>query len=219
MRRSLIFIAILIVLLPAGATVFAGEHLYITLKIPTTIPVSTPNGQSVIIQSVTDNRFFGGLSSPVDLPSWGVDKKGQTDELKHRAVGRAVLRGERTKGNVLTGMGDITSVTQEIVSSAFKGLGYTVIEKKEDMKEDTIAVDIAINTFWGYFQEAFIGGNMNVTIETTITIHKKDTIQKRTTRVTAKQSARYPNKPENWEKVFNMALSDYLNAVRSDLKQ
>ncbi len=197
----------------------AGKNIFIELVVTGPHPTVKPDEQSFFIGSVTDKRFFGGLSSPIDVPSWGVEEKERGDELKSRAVGRAVQRGERKEGNVLIGRGDIRAVMKDVVSGALSQLGYLVVENKSDIKPDTIIVDLEINKFWGHFHEAFMGGSINVNIETAIILKKKDKIEKKTIKVSGKRSARYPQKPANWEQVFNEALDDFMNSAVVELRQ
>jgi hypothetical protein len=218
-RKKIIIIFTLFVAFLSVNEAYAGKNVFIELEVTGTHPKVKPDAQSFLIGSVTDKRFFGGLSSPVDVPSWGVDEKERGDELKGRAVGRAVQRGERREGNVLIGRGDIRAVMKDVVSGALSQLGYFVVENKSDIKPDTIIVDLEINKFWGFFHESFMGGSINVNIETAIILKKKASIEKKTIKVSGKRSARYPQKPANWEIVFNEALDDFMNSAMVELRQ
>ncbi len=219
MRKMIIILFIMSVALSAVDMAYAGKDLFIELEVNGSHSESKPGTQSFFIRAVSDKRFFGGLSSPIDVPSWGVEEKERSDKLKSRAVGRAVQRGERKEGNVLIGRGDIRTVMKDVVSSALYQLGYFVVENKSDIKPDTIIVDLEINKFWGYFHEAFVGGSINVNIGTAIILKKKDKIEKKTLQVWGKRSARYPQKPANWEIVFNEALDDLMNSAMGELRQ
>jgi hypothetical protein len=210
----------LIVLILAANQARSEENILINLEVPKVTPANRPDTQSFFIQSVSDNRAFGDTASSVEVPSWGVeDPSKQTEVTKHRAVARGYVSRGRSEGNVLIVRGDVDSVMKDIVSGALAQLGYWVIENKEDIKPDTIIVDVAINKFWGYFRAAFMGGSIAADIETAITLTKKDKREKKVIQVSAKKSARYPHKAANWELVFNMALKDYMGTAMSVLKQ
>lgn len=218
MRKNIILLISLFVAILVTKECLAGENIFIEIETAEIKQTVKPDAQRFFIESVVDKRFFGGRSSPIDVPSWGMDKKEQSDELKSRAVGRAVKRGEKKQGNVLIGKGDVRSVMKEIVSGAMTQLGYAEIENNNSISSDTIIIDLEINKFWGYFHEAFVGGSINVSIETAILLKKKDKLEKKTIAVTGKRSARYPQKPANWEIVFNEALSDFMNSALVELR-
>jgi hypothetical protein len=217
-RKNIIILIFLFVTFLVADESFAGKNIFIELEVADIQQTVKPDAQRFFIGSVVDKRFFGGLSSPTNVPSWGVAKPEQTDELKSKAVGRAVQRGERKEGNILIGKGDVRSIMKDVVSGAMKQLGYSEVTNRNVTGPDTIIVDIEINKFWGYFHEAFIGGSINVSIEAAMLLNKKDKIEKKTIQVSGKRSARYPQKPANWEKVFNEALSDFENSTLVELR-
>ncbi len=218
-KQRMVFIIVLCFLCIVGNRAFGDGNLSIHLKIPAIASEKALDSKTFFLRSISDKRFFGGLSSPVDVPSWGIDEKERTETMKARAVGRAVLRDNRKEGNVLIGKGDVKSIIGEAIRISLRTLGYRIIEKEEEITPETIIIDVSIVRFWGYIREAFIGGAIHTDIKTEILLKKREKTEKRVTLVSGKRSMRYPNKPENWELVFNTALSDYTNAIMHELKK
>lgn len=220
MKKVLILTCAFILCLIAVDHAPAGQNIFVDLAVPQLASTDAHTAQSYFIQSVTDTRVFDGPDSGPETPSWGVENpKDRTDELKRKAIGRAVARGGKKEGNVLIGVGDITTTMRDVISGVLVSLGQTVIEDKDEIKPETILVDVEIMTLWGFFREAFVGGSMIADIEAAIILNKQDKIVKKTIKVSSKKSARYPQKPENWEIVFNMALKDYSGIARKELRQ
>lgn len=220
MKRMTIFVSLLLIFLFGESHAAEKQNTLINLEVQKITSAARPDAPSFFIRSVTDIRTFGASTSNVQIPSWGgTDLREQTDADRRKAVARAFVTRKKLGGNVLILRGDVESVTKDVIVGALAKLGYSVIEKNEDVKPDTIILDVAVGKFWGYFQEAFVGGDISVTIETTITENKSGAIVKKTLEVSSKKSARYPNKPENWELVFSTALSDLMNASMGELRQ
>lgn len=211
---------VLIVTLLGAPWAHAKSLFFINLAIPE-IPVAPRvDVPAFSIRSVVDVRHFESPGSNVQTPSWGVDDPAlQTDSDKHKAVGRAFVTREKTEGNVLILRGDVETIIRDVMANALAGLGYPLIEWRESAGSDVIVVDVEIRKFWGYFEAAFIGGSITANIEALVTMTKPDGIDKRAIQVSASKSLRYPNKPANWEIVFNMALKDFAQAVMSQMKQ
>jgi len=208
-------------------TVFVSHHaladntdFFINLSVPKEVKPAPSSQRTFFIRTVTDTRSFAEPSSKPDIPSWGTgDPKERTEERKNKSVARASRRGGMLEGNVLIILGDVKTIMKDETARVLNGLGYSLIEKEEDIQPDTVPVDVEIKKFWGYFQEVFIGGTMSATIEAAITINLKDVRKTQTIQVESKMSARYPNKTANWEEVFTTALGYFNDAAMNELRQ
>ncbi|UCG77419.1 MAG: hypothetical protein JSV21_07480 [Nitrospirota bacterium] len=218
-RQAILLIAFIFIY---SIHAFAGEeaNVLIELKTPAIETKKTASLKSIFIESVSDSRAFSEPDVPAIVPSWGlVEGQERTDDIKYRAVARAVWRGGSKGGNVLIGNGDVMSFTKEIISSAFRSIGYDVIEDKTDIKADTIMVSLDVMNFWAYFEQVIAGGSITTNIETSITMKSDNTTKKITIKVSGNRWAYNPRKPSNWEAVYNMSLSDMLDTAVNEIKK
>lgn len=220
MKQILFAVALILLAFVSYQASAEGTDFFINLGAPGAKKTAPSTGKSFFIRSVTDSRSFEDPTARPDIPSWGiVDEKERSEERKNKSVARASKRGGRMEGNVLIVVGDVKTIMRDATANILSGLGYSIIEKEEDVGTETIPVDIEVKKFWGHFREIFIGGTMTATIEAAITLNMKGVKKTRTIQVEARMSARYPNKTTNWEEVFRTALGYFSDTARNELLQ
>jgi len=220
MKRFL-YIMILVLFVQGSFPVFAEDFdIFINLSAPETEKQASSLKKTFFIREVTDARTFAEPSAKPDIPSWGTaNEKDRTEERRSKSVARASRRGEKPSGNVLIVLGDVRTIMKDATAYSLKALGYSVLENGGEEQADAVPVDVEIKNFWGHFREAFMGGSMSATIEAAISFTLGDVRKTRTIHVEAKMSARYPNKPANWEEVFTTALGYFNDAAMNELRQ
>jgi hypothetical protein len=107
----------------------------------------------VIIRSITDKRVFEDRPKTPDIPSYGIGLAKATREMQHLVVGRARDGYGKARRNVFLKKGQtVESLTENLIANAFKGAGYTILNKKQTADRDTLIIDVAIDKFWGWIR-------------------------------------------------------------------
>lgn len=205
-------IAILSLLLTGCAT----NRGTISLHVPEPNMSASPNGKTLFINSVTDNRDFQQSPQTPDIPSLGF---GGADNAAAALKKRAIARKRNTFGKAL---GDILldenqtveSVVKSSLTKSFQELGYEVLDHKEKVKNDTIIVDTSIDKFWSWMNPGFWALTLSSEIETKITLtNYKDT----TKEIYVKSQGNYQvASGSNWIAIMNKALEQYNQKVKEN---
>lgn len=173
------------------------------LTVPAAQETQKARNVSVYISSVTDARVFEDRPNSPDIPSLGAGGASKaTDDIKARAIARKRNGFGKALGDILLPEGQtVSSVTRDMVASAFRSAGYTVA----DSPAGAVSLDVTINKYWSWV-------NMGAWA-LTITAHAETNI-KAATGKTYNIFAMGSHRPQmastaNWQKGFRLMMEDY----------
>ncbi len=210
--KTFLTITILSLLLGGCAT----NRGIVSLQIPESSMATQSNGKTIFIKSVTDNRSFQQKPSSPDIPSLGFGgAENASNELKKRAIARKRNAYGKALGDILLEENQtVESIIRKSLTKSFHELGYEVIAKKENLKEDTIIVDTSIEKFWSWMNPGFWAITLSSEIETKITFtnHKEETKE-----IYVKSQGNYQvASGGNWIEIMNKSLQQYNDKVKEN---
>lgn len=204
------------VALVAAATLLTGcatsrSEVKLASPPPAATPQSAPNGRTVVIRSVKDERVFQeapGHPGTPSLGSGGASKAG--DDVKARAVARKRNSYGQALGDVLLDGQTVTGVVREHLAGAFRQAGYQVAEAAPAAAAATasapILVDVRIRKFWAWMQPGFWALTFNADMETLLEVSGTATP---TNVSVSTQESRQMGTDDAWVAVLQKALADY----------
>ena len=211
--RSLTLIAILGVL--AGCATSRSE---IRLNSPAAASADavTPNGKTVVIRSVTDERVFEQSPKDPSTPSLGFEGSAQASaDTKSRAIGRKRNGFGKAMGDVLLQSGQtVESVIRENLKAAFEQAGYQV-KTEEAAGASPLLVDVHVKQFWAWFQPGFWALTLKSNISTDLTLSGT---QSPTTISVHAEETRQMATEGAWMEIVEKALKEYRAEVTTKSK-
>ena len=208
------FLAIAIISLLLGGC--ATNRGIVSLQIPEFSMSTNSNGKIIFINSVTDNRTFQQNPSSPDIPSLGFGGADNTSsDLKKRAIARKRNTYGKALGDILLEENQtVESIIKKSLTKSFHELGYEVIDKKENVKTNTIIVDTSIDKFWSWMNPGFWAITLSSEIETKITLtNPKD----KTKEIYVKSQGNYQvASGGNWIEIMNKSLQQFNEKVKEN---
>lgn len=208
------FLAIAIISLLLGGC--ATNRGIVSLQIPEVSMSTNSNGKTIFINSVTDNRTFQQNPSSPDIPSLGFGGADNTSsDLKKRAIARKRNTYGKALGDILLEENQtVESIIKKSLTKSFHELGYEVIDKKENVKTNTIIVDTSIDKFWSWMNPGFWAITLSSEIETKITLtNPKD----KTKEIYVKSQGNYQvASGGNWIEIMNKSLQQFNEKVKEN---
>lgn len=208
------FLAIAIISLLLGGC--ATNRGIVSLQIPEFSMSTNSNGKTIFINSVTDNRTFQQNPSSPDIPSLGFGGADNTSsDLKKRAIARKRNTYGKALGDILLEENQtVESIIKKSLTKSFHELGYEVIDKKENVKTNTIIVDTSIDKFWSWMNPGFWAITLSSEIETKITLtNPKD----KTKEIYVKSQGNYQvASGGNWIEIMNKSLQQFNEKVKEN---
>ncbi|MBI2770963.1 MAG: hypothetical protein HYX47_15165 [Burkholderiales bacterium] len=170
-RTTLISIALVLTSALLGGCAAGRSEVRLAGPSAYPVPQVTPNGRSVFIRTVTDERVFEQAPGNPSIPSLGFETAaGASADVKARAIGRKRSGYGMAMGDVLLQNGQtVESVVRENLSAAFQQLGYGVAR---EMSAGTgpVIVDVRIKRFWSWLQPGFAALSLHAEIETALQV-------------------------------------------------
>ena len=208
-------ISILSIFAFAGCATNRG---YLRVEVPTA-DLTTQIGKQVFIRSVQDNREFQDNPATPDIPSLGFGGVQQaTKEIKSKAIARKRNSYGKALGDILLEEGQtVETVIYETVRNSLYALGYTVINNKDEAKQDAIIMDISIDKYWGWFNPGFWSITIMAEIATTIQVIMPGQEETKVIQASATNKCQMAN-TNNWKKVFRSVLEDYIGKAKGEFQ-
>jgi uncharacterized lipoprotein YajG len=209
-------------LLVAGALLLVGgcatNRGIMELSVPEDRAPAASGGKSVMIRSVTDKRVFEENPSDPSTPSLGFGGAGAaTADERKRAIARKRNTYGKALGDILLKEGQsVETVAADLLKSSLRGMGYTVIGDRNQVKADTLVVDVTVNKFWAWFTPGFWALTLRSEIDTTVTVDRAagGAKQQKTIAAKAEKNAQAAT-TGTWAEVYQRAFENY----RANAKQ
>ena len=138
-----------LVLATAVLTGCATSRSEVTLATPTAMAgaKSPPNGKTIVIREVRDERTFEQAPAEPSTPSMG--SAGSSDAERGRAVARKRNSFGQGMGDVLLQDGaTVVGVVRQNITAAFEHAGYKVVPAGSTASPAPTTVDVSIKKFW-----------------------------------------------------------------------
>jgi len=209
LKLSIVTIFISVLFLSGCAT----NRWVIDVPMPASGEVSKSNGKEIYINSVTDSRVFEVSPPEPNIPSLDPDEK-QGDKIKQRAIARKRNGFGKGLGDILLPEGKtVESLISATLRQAFIENGYTVLNKKEQITDNTYLVDARINKLWSWMNPGFWAITLSTEITTDIAIKNKGATNEKV--VSVKVSDTFQTGVEsNWIEVMQSGLKAYINKLK-----
>ena len=174
------------------------------------------NGKEIYIGTIIDKRIFVSNPSSPNIPSLDPDED-QSDKIKLRAIARKRNSFGKGLGDILLKEGQtVESLIRNSLRQAFIEKGYSVIENKEQVTNNTYIVNANINKFWSWMNPGFWAITLSTEISTDIGIKRLREIEKE--KISVKSSDTFQTgSGRNWVEVMQRALKAYINEVKSKI--
>lgn len=156
-----------LVLATAVLTGCATSRSEVTLATPTAMAgaKSPPNGKTIVIREVRDERTFEQAPAEPSTPSMG--SAGSSDTERGRAVARKRNSFGQAMGDVLLQDGaTVVGVVRQNITAAFEHAGYKVVPAGSTASPAPTTVDVSIKKFWAWMRPGFWALSFNSNIET-----------------------------------------------------
>lgn len=191
------------------------------LDIPQDAAPAASNGKSVFIRTVTDNRRFEENPGQPNIPSLGFEGTGAAPvEMRKRAIARKRNTYGKALGDILLEEPqNVEGVVGELVKTSLRGMGYTVVNDRNQVNSDTLMMDVRIDKFWAWFNPGFWALTLKSEISTTVSVDRASggSRQQKTVNATAEKSAQVATSG-TWAEVYQRAFEEYRKNARADLK-
>jgi hypothetical protein len=185
----------------------------VDLSVPVSGESSKTNGKEVYINSVTDNRVFQVSPPEPNIPSLDPDKE-QGDAIKHRAIARKRNSFGKGLGDILLPEGKtVESLINTTLRQVFIENGYTVLNNKEQVTEDTYLIDARINKLWSWMNLGFWAITLSTEISTDISIKNKYTANEKTVSIKVSDNFQIST-GDNWIEVMQSGLQAYIREFK-----
>lgn len=183
----------------------ATSRSEVTLAMPTAGAKSPPNGKTIVIGEVRDERTFEQAPSEPSTPSLG--SAGSSDAERGRAVARKRNSFGQAMGDVLLQDGaTVVGVVRQNVAAAFEQAGYRVVPAGSTASPAPVTVDVSIKKFWAWMRPGFWALSFNSNIETILAPVGSGTP---TTVSVSVSEGRQLGTDAAWIDIVQKALADY----------
>ncbi len=138
----------------------------VTISSPETFEQKVPvdPNKTFFINSVVDERVFDLAPSDPSVPSLD-----PSEHEKSRAIGRKRnTYGKALGGFILKPGQTVEFMVGEALRMAAANNGYMVLERKEDVKKDTVVADVKIKKFWSWMNPGFWTIRLNCNMESDV---------------------------------------------------
>ncbi|WP_409523690.1 hypothetical protein [Nitrincola sp. MINF-07-Sa-05] len=184
------------------------------LDVPDSASTEQPNGKSVYINSVTDNRIFEQNPATPDIPSLGFGgSESASAELKHRAIARKRNSYGKALGDILLPENrTVESVITDSLVRSLSELGYVIVENQSDITDETIIIDTSIEKFWSWMNPGFWALTLTSEIETNISISSPESDTKK---IQARTEGKFQiANTSSWTEIMMLNLEKYNEEVK-----
>ncbi len=148
MRKNFMLLSILGMIVMITGCSLGNQQ--VTLATPPSAEKSDRNWKSVFLKVVTDDRVFEVKPTDPSIPS--ANFEGTEEELQAfeaKAFARVRHPMGKALNNVLLEEGySVSAVMRETIKSAFRDMGYEIIEDESGIKPDTQIIETSIEQFW-----------------------------------------------------------------------
>lgn len=217
-RTVLMFVALGALALGSGC---ATSRDVMKLDVPADTGPAAANGKSVFIRSVTDNRKFQDNPSDPSIPSLGFGGASGASAAERK---RAIARKRNTYGHAL---GDILldesqtveGVVSELIKSSLRGMGYAVVNDRNQLKGDTLVMDVSVDKFWAWFNPGFWALTLKSEVATSVKVEHASggTAQQKIVTGNGEKSAQMATSG-TWAEVYQRALANYQENAKSQFQ-
>lgn len=189
------------------------------LEIPQAESTGPAAGKSVYIRSVKDNRRFEEAPSDPAVPSLGhggATAASASDRL------HAIARKRNTYGKAL---GDILldetqtveTVVADTLKSAYRGMGYTVVDSANALPANTVVLDVKVDRFWAWMKPGFAALTFTADVATTIDVTSGGRAVRKTVAGRGEKKAQ-TGVLSNWREAYGRALGAYRDDATAKLR-
>ncbi|MBE0507477.1 MAG: hypothetical protein IBX50_12295 [Marinospirillum sp.] len=185
------------------------------LNVPATSSAVNPNGKTVYINSVKDNRVFEERPATPDVPSLGLGGSANSSEsLKKRAIARKRNSYGKALGDILLPENKtVETVVADSLALSLSELGYTVIKNRSDITNETVIIDASIGKFWSWMNPGFWAITLTSEIETDLSVLSPD-LEKKEIQVRSQGNYQVAN-TKNWREIMMLSLEKYKEEVKT----
>lgn len=131
--------------------------------------------------------------------------------IKHPKTGEAI-------GDILLEEGQtVETVIYEELKNSLYALGYTVVDSKAEVTQDTFIMDVFIDKFWAWMYPGFSALTFKAEINTTIDVFIPEQNGKKVIYASAINKGQVGSEA-NWKKVYRMVLEGYATKAKEEFK-
>lgn len=178
----------------------------------------TPNGKTVYINTVTDNRVFEAKPKEPSTPSLDLSESDNSD-IRSRAIARKRNGFGKALGDIL--LEPNVTIPNLITLSLEKSLrerGYSVISKKEEIDSETYIVDVKVNKFWSWMNPGAFAITISTEISTDLTMKNQNVTVLDDKNIYVKESDNFQTgMQENWIAVIKKAVHSFSSEVSKNI--
>lgn len=211
------YAAVALVLASAILAGCATSRSEVKLTSPSMAALSkaAPNGRTVVIRAINDDRVFEQAPDQPSTPSLGSGGVAQaSDSVKARAIARKRNTYGQALGDVLLQDGQtVIGVVRENLTSGFEQAGYRVASAGPAAGPTPITLDVSIRKFWAWMRPGFWALTFNANIETVLAVSGGAST---TISVSAQDSGQIAT-DDAWTGIVQKALADYQSQAVSKL--
>ena len=123
-------------------------------------------------------------------------------------------------GDILLDEGQtVEGVMRDTIKSTLRGIGYTVLDNRDQVKSDTLMMDVMIDKFWAWFTPGAFAITLRSEIETTLAINRASGGEPKHTTIKAsgKKDAA-ASTTGAWAAVYERGLAEYREALAAQFK-
>ncbi|MCI0590310.1 MAG: hypothetical protein L0Y67_01670 [Gammaproteobacteria bacterium] len=188
----------------------------VLLNVPIAGTQAQSNGKEIYINSVRDERAFETRPRSPNIPSLDPDEA-QGDNVKLRAIARKRNSFGKGLGDILLKEDQtVESVIHDSLRQALTENGFKVIDRKEDVTDQTDILDAKIDKFWSWMNPGFWAITLSTEISTRINLKQVGHTDKNV--ISANTSRHVQTIVEgNWLAVMQSALRAYILDAKSKL--
>jgi hypothetical protein len=210
-------VAIAIIFSASFLTGCATSRGLVSLTVPASDKIESPNGIEIYIHSVVDKRIFEEAPKSPNIPSLDPSEP-QNDEIKLRAIARKRNTYGKGLGDILLKEGQtVESVIHDSLRQAFIEGGYTVVPDNANLSKSAQVLQVEINKFWSWMNPGFWAITLSTEIATDISVKKVDETDRKM--ISVKAADHFQTAVEgNWLAVMHSALKDYISEVKANFR-
>lgn len=167
--------------------------------------------KSVFIRDIQDDRVFDPETDDPSVPSL----RPANEYDKDHAIGRKRNTYGKALGSLhLKPEQSVKQLTRDAVAQAYIDNGYAVVTEKNDVKPETLVVDVKIKKFWAWMDPGFWAIKLNHKIEADI----QDSNGVITPSVYYGEHFQYATEG-NWFDVINKAYKKFIQETKRQIDQ
>lgn len=199
----------------------AANHAIIDIAIPTSAEVTKPNGKTVYINTVTDQRVFESSRSFYLALPYIDAHEGLGSNLKPRAIGTNKKPAATAGDDMFLPAGKtVESVVETAIREVLTEMGYQVIRDKQQTTPNTYLLDVRIDKFWSWMGSPLLSKlsiPITMDIDTTISITHGKQVDKKLIAIQISDNF-FTGVEDNFRALIPKAIQAYITELKINFK-